>query len=270
VTTLTEIARRHKLKLLFDASHAFGCSHNGRKIGGFGDAEVFSFHATKFLNSLEGGAVVTNDEELAGKIRLMKNFGFDGPDNVIYIGTNGKMNEMSAAMGLTSLESIDEFIEVNRRNYNLYREGVDGIAGVRLIPYETPDNSNYQYIVLDIDEAEAGVSRDQLQEVLIFENVFARRYYYPGCHRMEPYRSYFPHAKMLLPQTERLAQRVLLLPTGTVIGPGEINRICQTIRLAVVNSHEVREKLRDKDRRREPSLVYRFIPISPKRNDPMD
>jgi dTDP-4-amino-4,6-dideoxygalactose transaminase len=260
VITLTEIARRHKLKLLFDAAHAFGCSHNGRMIGTFGDAEVFSFHATKFLNSLEGGAVLTNDEELARKIRLMKNFGFDGPDNVIYIGTNGKMNEMSAAMGLTSLESIGEFIEVNRRNYDLYREGLAGITGMRLIPYETGDKSNYQYIVLEIDEVKAGVSRDHLQEILICENVFARRYFYPGIHRMEPYRSYFPHARLLLPETERLAKRVLLLPTGTSIGSNEINTICQIIQLAVINSQGLREKWQKGKGRPELSSVYRFVP----------
>ncbi|HTG43796.1 MAG TPA: DegT/DnrJ/EryC1/StrS family aminotransferase, partial [Verrucomicrobiae bacterium] len=96
---LEEIASRRKLKLLFDASHAFGCAYEGRSIGNFGDAEVFSFHATKFLNSFEGGAIATNNDELAGKIRLMKNFGFAGFDNVIYIGTNGKMSEISAAMG---------------------------------------------------------------------------------------------------------------------------------------------------------------------------
>jgi dTDP-4-amino-4,6-dideoxygalactose transaminase len=260
VITLTEIARRHKLKLLFDAAHAFGCSHNGRMIGTFGDAEVFSFHATKFLNSLEGGAVVTNDDELARKIRLMKNFGFDGPDNVIYIGTNGKMNEMCAAMGLTSLESIDEFIEVNRRNYNLYREGLKDITGIRLLLYQPADKSNYQYIVLEINEAEAGVSRDHLQKILICENIFARRYFYPGSHRMEPYRSYFPHARLLLPETERAAKRVLLLPTGTSIGPNEINTICQIIHLVVTNSRGVRETWQRGGKGQEPSSVYRFIP----------
>jgi dTDP-4-amino-4,6-dideoxygalactose transaminase len=251
VITLTEIARRHKLKLLFDAAHAFGCSYNGRMIGSFGDAEVLSFHATKFLNSLEGGAVVTNDDELARRIRLMKNFGFDGPDNVIYIGTNGKMNEMSAAMGLSSLESIDEFIKVNCRNYNLYREHLVGITGVRLLPYETNDKSNYQYIVLEVDEGKASLARDHLQEVLILENILARRYFYPGCHRMEPYRSYFPHAKLLLPETERLAQRVLLLPTGTAIGPREINQISQVIRLAMSNGDEVRKRQREGGPRKE-------------------
>ena len=99
VEVLSEVASRHRIKLLFDAAHAFGCSHGSGMIGSFGDAEVFSFHATKFFNTFEGGAVTTNDDELAKKIRLMKNFGFAGYDNVIYIGTNGKMNEACAAMG---------------------------------------------------------------------------------------------------------------------------------------------------------------------------
>jgi len=103
IEALEEIAREHHLRLLFDAAHAFGCTRHGRSIGTFGDAEVFSFHATKFVNSLEGGAIVTNHDDLARKIRLMKNFGFFGYDDVGYIGTNGKMNEFSAAMGLTSL-----------------------------------------------------------------------------------------------------------------------------------------------------------------------
>ncbi|MBV9268734.1 MAG: aminotransferase class I/II-fold pyridoxal phosphate-dependent enzyme, partial [Acidobacteriaceae bacterium] len=107
VESLCEIARRRKLALMFDASHALGCSWRGTMVGNFGSAEVFSFHATKFLNTFEGGAIATNDDELAAKIRLMKNFGFRGYDNVEYIGTNGKMTEISAAMGLTGLESLD-------------------------------------------------------------------------------------------------------------------------------------------------------------------
>jgi dTDP-4-amino-4,6-dideoxygalactose transaminase len=110
VNNLTEIAAKHHLKLMFDASHAFGCSYQGSMIGNFGSAEVFSFHATKFINTFEGGAIVTNDDELNQKLRLMKNFGFSGFDNVIYLGTNGKMPEISAAMGLTSLDSLEEFM----------------------------------------------------------------------------------------------------------------------------------------------------------------
>jgi dTDP-4-amino-4,6-dideoxygalactose transaminase len=126
---LAEVAERRNLTLMFDAAHAFGCSHSGRMIGGFGLAEVFSFHATKFFNMMEGGAVVTNNDELAARIRLMKNFGFSGNDNVVYIGTNGKMSEINAAMGLTNLASLDEFESANRRNYEAYRFGLAGIPG---------------------------------------------------------------------------------------------------------------------------------------------
>src|SRR4030095_12577164 len=127
-----EIAERNKLTLMVDAAHAFGCSHKGRMIGGFGLAEVFSFHATKFLNTFEGGAVVTNSDELAEKIRLMQHFGFAGYDSVVYMGTNGKMTECAAAMGLTNLESIDAVIDANRRNYHAYRRGLSKLPRVSL------------------------------------------------------------------------------------------------------------------------------------------
>jgi dTDP-4-amino-4,6-dideoxygalactose transaminase len=243
VDALTHIAKRRKLKLLFDAAHAFGCSYKGRMIGTFGDAEVFSFHATKFLNSLEGGAVVTNDDELANKIRLMKNFGFWGYDNVIYIGTNGKMNEVAAAMGLTSLEAVEEFVGVNYQNYKEYRKELAGIPGIRLASYNEGEKSNYQYIVLEIDEDVTRVSRDQVQKILWAENVLARRYFYPGCHRMEPYRSYFPHASLLLPNTERLAASVLVLPSGTAVDRAQIGQICDIVGLVVAQADEIRERL---------------------------
>lgn len=243
VKSLAEIARRRNLKLLYDAAHAFGCSYQGHMIGSFGDAEIFSFHATKFLNTLEGGAVVTNDDHLAAKVRLMKNFGFGGYDNVIYIGTNGKMNEVSAAMGLTSLESLDELIAINYRNYKQYQRELEGMPGVHLVVYDEVEKCNYQYIILEIHEAVTQVSRDQLVHILWAENVLARRYFYPGCHRMEPYRSYSPHAGLLLPNTERLVTRVLSLPTGTAVGEGEISQICQILRLVVENGSEVRQRM---------------------------
>ena len=239
VESLADIASRHQLKLLFDAAHAFGCSHKGRMIGSFGDAEVFSFHATKFFNSFEGGAVVTNNDELAGKIRLMKNFGFSGYDHVSYIGTNGKMSEISAAMGLTSLESMEEFIEVNYRNYKQYQRELAGIPGITMVTYDESWRANYQYIVLEIDELKTGIHRDHLLEILRAENVLARRYFYPGCHRMEPYRSYFPHARLMLPETERLVGRVLLLPTGTAAASEQVSIICSILRVAVEHSKEL-------------------------------
>lgn len=243
IEALAEIAGRRNLRLLFDAAHAFGCSHNGRMIGSFGDAEVFSFHATKFFNTFEGGAVATNDDDLAARIRLMKNFGFAGYDNVVYIGTNGKMSEISAAMGLTSLDHLEEIITINRRNYAAYASGLANVQGIRLVPYEGADRYNYQYVVLEVDEQAAGIHRDMLLQALHAENIMARRYFYPGCHRMEPYRSYFPNAGMLLPETERLAERVLSLPTGTAVLEEDIVDICSIIRLVLKNGVEVTNAL---------------------------
>lgn len=243
VEQLADIAHRHNLKLLYDAAHAFNCSHNGQMIGNFGDAEVFSFHATKFFHTFEGGAVVTNDDDLAAKMRLMKNFGFAGYDDVVYIGINGKMNEISAAMGLTLLESLDELVATNRCNYHHYQQELARIPGVQLIGYNQEEKCNFQYIVLEVDENITGISRDQLLQILQAENIVARRYFYPGAHRMEPYRSYFPHAGLLLPETEKLVQRILSLPTGTTIGVEEITTICQIIRLAVANAGEIRARL---------------------------
>lgn len=239
VDAIEEIAKRRGLRILYDAAHAFACSANGRMIGNFGSAEVFSFHATKFLNTFEGGAIVTNDDELAARMRLMKNFGFRGYDNVVDVGTNGKMSEVSAAMGLTGLESLDEFIDVNKVNHRSYRQELANIPGVSLTMYDDAERSNYQYVVLEIDEQKSGIDRDRLVEILWSENVMARRYFYPGCHMMEPYRTLYPDAGNGLPETERLVTRVLSLPTGTGVGAVEIAGIASIIRVACAESDRV-------------------------------
>jgi len=243
VDALSDIAKRHQLSLLFDAAHAFACTHRGRMIGSFGDAEVFSFHATKFFNTFEGGAVTTNDDDLAQKIRWMKNFGFAGYDKVVYIGTNGKMNEVCAAMGLTSLESLEQFIAINRRNYDQYRQELSDIRGVKVINYDDAENNNYQYVVLEIDEAATRVSRDELLQILWAENVIARRYFYPGCHRAEPYRTLYPDSGAHLPVTEEMVTRTLLLPNGNSIGAAEIRGICGVLRFAIEQAGEVNLRL---------------------------
>jgi dTDP-4-amino-4,6-dideoxygalactose transaminase len=171
----------------------------------------------------------------------MKNFGFAGYDNVIYIGTNGKMSEISAAMGLTNLESIDDFIHINKNNYREYLNGLKGVPGIKCIKYDETEKRNYQYIALIIDEDTAGVSRNRIMEILHAENIMARRYFYPGCHKMEPYRSYFPHASLLLPHTERVSHQVLLLPTGSTISSDDIKTICDIIRMIVDNSQSLKK-----------------------------
>ena len=241
---LQRVADQHRLKLIYDAAHAFGCARGGRKVGSFGAAEVFSFHATKFVNSLEGGAIVTNDDELARRCRLMTNFGFLGFDRVGYVGTNGKMDEFSAAMGLTSMESMADFMAINQANHAQYQRELAGVPGISLLPYATPGvDYNHQYVVAEVDEAACPLSRDLLLDVLWAENVVARRYFYPGVHRMEPYRTLFPEAWRNVPQTERVARRVLILPTGQCVDAAAITKICSLIRTAVLEASEVRRRV---------------------------
>jgi len=245
---LEGIAARRGLKLMFDAAHAFGCSHAGRMIGGFGTCEVLSFHATKFLNSFEGGAVVTNDNALADQMRLMRNFGFVDYDKVIYVGTNGKMTEICAAMGLTSLEAMDDIIAINKRNYEAYRRGLSGLPGITVINHDTTERSNYQYVPAEVAPGAAPLTRDELIAVLHAENVLARRYFWPGCHQMEPYKSLQPNASLLLPETERGAPRIMVLPTGQAVNVEAVGQICDVIRTALESSSDVRAALARKER----------------------
>ncbi|MEZ6020897.1 MAG: DegT/DnrJ/EryC1/StrS family aminotransferase [Planctomycetota bacterium] len=213
-------------------------------IGGFGMAvECFSFHATKVLNSFEGGAVTTDDDELAERMRFMRNFGFAGKDRVEYLGSNGKMDEMCAAMGLTSLDSLPEFIEANRRNYGYWREGLAGIPGLAVFEHGEREHHNFHYVVIEVEESEAGLTRDELVRVLEADNVLARRYFFPGVHRMQPYSALQPQAWRVLPETERLCGRVMTVPTGTAVQRADIQRMCGLIRRAVSQSERVRARL---------------------------
>jgi dTDP-4-amino-4,6-dideoxygalactose transaminase len=244
VEALSDIARRHGLRLMFDAAHALGCSARGRRIGSFGQAEVFSFHATKVLNTFEGGAVATNDDNLAAKMRLMKNFGFAGYDEVSYIGTNGKMSEPAAAMGLVGLDSLPGFIAHNRRNHEAYRAGLETVPGIDILPPPAGEDSNFHYVVAEIDREAAEIDRDELVELLWAERVLARKYFWPGCHRMEPYRSYYPHARLLLSHTEEVAARVVVLPTGTAVSVGQVDELCALLRFAVAHGRAISERRR--------------------------
>jgi dTDP-4-amino-4,6-dideoxygalactose transaminase len=241
VNALQEIADRRGLKLMFDAAHALGCSHDGKMIGNFGKCEILSFHATKFFNTFEGGAIVTNDDALAEKMRLARNFGFRGADNVVCLGTNGKMSEICAAMGVTSLESIDETIALNRANYEHYAAQISTMPGLRLRRHDTTERTNCQYVVIEV-QPEFGLDRDALLRILRAENVLARRYFYPGCHGMEPYRSLFPDAGRSLPRTVELSRGVLSLPTGTAVGDAEIDSIGHLLSFIARHSSEIRKR----------------------------
>lgn len=234
---LARIADRHGLKLMFDAAHAFGCSHRGVMLGNFGLAEVLSFHATKFFNTFEGGAVATNDDELAASIRLIKNFGFSGYDNAVLVGTNGKMSEVCAAMGVTSLECLEDVLQINRANYDRYQRALGGLNGISMLKFDSGERQNFQYVVLDVDPAGAALTRDELLQVLWAEGALVRRYFYPGCHRMP---AYLRTKIRALPKTDRASAGVLVLPTGSAVGESEIEAVCSIIRLALASPDAIR------------------------------
>ena len=215
---LERIARKHHLKLIFDSAHAFGCRRGNRFLGGFGDAEVFSFHATKVFSTGEGGAITTNSDELADKLRLMRNFGFTGYDHTDHLGTNAKMNEFAAAYGLAALDQIESVIYQNRQNHNAYLKIFHDLPGIHFLDYPQINPSNYQYVVARVRPEH----RDPLVEFYHRANILVRRYFHPGCHRMEPYRSDSRYSVLELPTTEILTAETVVFPTGSQLNNNEV------------------------------------------------
>ncbi|SHG21651.1 DegT/DnrJ/EryC1/StrS family aminotransferase [Streptoalloteichus hindustanus] len=242
---LARLAADHELALFYDSAHAIGSAHAGRAVGGFGGAEVFSFHATKFINSFEGGAVVTDDDELAERVRLVHNYGRGDGARVRSIGTNAKMTEVAAAMGLTCLEEMPALLAVNREHHERYREGLADVPGVRLREPGPADRVNHQYVVIEVDAEASGLDRDAVAAALAAENVLVRTHFHPGCHRTEPYlREPRRFAPLPLPRTEALGERVISLPTGTAVTGKEVSAVCALLRRIVEHAPSVRRALR--------------------------
>lgn len=238
---LTEICERHNLKLLFDAAHAFGCAHEGRMVGGLGDAETFSFHGTKFFNTFEGGAVTTRNGALAARLRLMRNFGFEGFDQVSALGVNARLSEVAAAAGLVNLEHLEETTATNKRRHAQYESNLAGLSGLRVYPLSKKDQRNHQYCVLEWNAGSTGISRDTVMRVLHAEGVLARRYFYPGVHRMEPYRTEDPNIR--LPNTEALGDSVLVLPGSHAVSEEDVERISDLLRMILRFGPELQSAL---------------------------
>jgi dTDP-4-amino-4,6-dideoxygalactose transaminase len=230
IDALQTIADEHGLKLMFDAAHAFGSTFGGQSIGRFGACEVLSFHATKAFNTMEGGAVVTNDDELAEAMRLMRNFGFKGYDNVVHPGVNGKMIEVCAAMGLANLDTLDKVFASNRSNHAAYKQALAGIAGIRVLDYSPAERNSHHYIVVEVGQ-DFAVSRDEVVAALQAENILARKYFWPGSHKMKPYSDLFPHAGTMLRNTETLAEKIIVLPNGASTGDAAIDTIGDVFRV---------------------------------------
>lgn len=226
---LQALADERGLQLFYDSAHAFGCSANRVPIGRFGAVEVFSFHATKALSSAEGGCLTTDDDELAKRLRnIRSSYGAGQPVPVVKTG-NGRMSEAQAAIGLMSLDHFPAILARNKRMFELYRRSLSGIVGLRLCEPVHVDQSNFQYVVIDVDEAEFGLSRDLLLKALRAENVVARRYFFPGAHRCLPWVGRESEV-VVLPNTEALCERVIQFPIGALVAEDEIVILCDLLR----------------------------------------
>ncbi|HEU4735679.1 MAG TPA: DegT/DnrJ/EryC1/StrS family aminotransferase [Solirubrobacterales bacterium] len=239
VAGLERLARERRLPLIFDAAHALGSTRDGRPLSAYGDAAILSFHATKIANAFEGGAIVTRSAALAEQAARMRNFGFVDEDEVAGLGTNAKLSEAGAVMGLASLDGLDGFIAAGRRNYAAYAEALRDVPGVELLAFEPPESANCHHVGIAVDPERAGLDRDDLRATLVAENVLARRYFYPGCHRTAPY---VASAGPALPVTEQALGRCLSLPTGTAVSVAEIALVGEIVRLAVAGADAVRQR----------------------------
>jgi dTDP-4-amino-4,6-dideoxygalactose transaminase len=228
VHALADIARRHHLKLIYDAAHAFGVKLGGRSIAHFGDMNMFSFHATKPFHSIEGGMLTFRDSSLKKKLNYLKNFGFENEVEVVMPGTNAKMNEVQALMGSMILGCIDELIAQRGRIAGIYRERLSEVEGIRLAPALPEDaRYNYAYMPVEIDPPACGLDRDELYEELKKYNIYARRYFYPLICDYACYR----HLALKDPLTvaRRVASRILTLPIYPDLPEADVHRICDII-----------------------------------------
>lgn len=225
VETIERIAKKHNLKVIYDAAHAFGVEVNGRGIGTFGDASMFSFHATKVFNTIEGGAVTFQDPSLEVLLNYLKNFGITGKESVEYVGGNAKMNEFQAVMGICNLRHVEENIEKRRLITEHYKKRLSGIPGIRLNQEKEGILPNYAYFPVAFDGF--SMTRNEVYERLASHHIFARKYFYPLITDFDCYREQFQGVS--LPCAKKAADSVLTLPLYADLSISDADRICDII-----------------------------------------
>lgn len=228
VEKIENIAKKYNLKVLYDAAHAFGVEIKEKGIGTFGDLSMFSLHATKVFNSIEGGLLTYNDKTLQKKLRLFKNFGITGPETVEAVGLNSKMNEFQAAMGIVNLRYIDEQIEKRKVITQKYRENLKKIKGIRFIEDLENVKHNYSYFPIVIDEKLYGKTRDELFNELQNYNIFTRKYFYPLVTDFDCYKEEYKDIE--LPNAKYVSDRVLTLPIYGELELETVEYICKAIK----------------------------------------
>lgn len=236
VEEIEKIAKKHGLKVIYDAAHAFAEKYRGIGIGNFGDASIYSFHATKVFNSIEGGAVTFADHRLYEKLYDLKNFGIHGAEHVEAVGANAKMNEFCAIMGLCNLKHIDEYIENRRKRWVYYRKELSLIKGIRFLCQETDEiQRNYSYFPIIVED-EYGITRDELFERLKKCNIFSRKYFYPltcdqDCYCDQGEKIYLKNHMHNVETARELSSRVLVVPFYADMEKNVQDRIIELINL---------------------------------------
>lgn len=228
VNALQQVASEHDLKLIYDAAHAFNVKLDGTSIATYGDASMFSFHATKVFNTIEGGAVCFRDASLYDRLNEWKNFGITGPESVVYIGGNAKMNEFCAAMGICNLRHLDEEIKKRKHVAERYWHNLEGLPGITTYQPQRNLAYNYAYLPITVDPERYGSTRDQVFEALAQHDIHARKYFYPLVSDYECYRSVY--ASERTPVAARAAQTVLTLPMYADLELQTVDFICEIIR----------------------------------------
>ena len=223
------IAKKHGLKVIYDAAHAFGVKVNDESILNAGDISTLSFHATKVYNTIEGGALVCHSAEMKHQIDNLKNFGFRGEVTVEAPGINGKMDEVRAAYGLLNLKQVDDAIEARHKVANAYREALKDVVGIRFFEDMVGVRHNYSYFPIFVDAEQYGMTRDALYEKLKSQGILGRRYFYPLISTFEPYREYPTAAEANLPVATKVADQVLCLPMHHALSDDDIKRILECI-----------------------------------------
>lgn len=227
IEKIQAIAEKHGLKVIYDAAHAFGVKYHGEGIANFGDISMFSFHATKVFNTIEGGAICYKDESLVQKLNDMKNFGIRGPEACAYIGGNAKMSEFQAAMGLCNLRHLNEEIAKRKVVVEHYRSRLSGIEGIRLCKPQSNVTPNYAYFPVLFDGFRR--SRDEVFEKLKANDIIARKYFYPLTSDFECYHDLPTAGGEKTPIAKHIADCVLTLPLYADLETGEVDRICDLI-----------------------------------------
>lgn len=227
VEKIKKIADKHNLKVIYDAAHAFAVKYKGISSANFGDASMFSFHATKVFNTIEGGAVCFQDDSLVATMNDMKNFGIRGPERVVFIGGNAKMNEFQAAMGICNLHHLDREICKRKAVVERYWQRLDGIDGIKLCKPQNDVEPNYAYFPVVFDGFVA--TRDEVFARLSEHNITARKYFYPITNSVEAYANLPTAGAEKTPVAAYLADRVLTLPLYADLVLEDVDRICEII-----------------------------------------